>query len=247
MGDVMEKYILTSNDINNNFFHFTYQKNLKSISDNGLIPNIGYNARNIEKTKKVFFVEGLDNLLILFDCWINCLYYIPVIPLIYKLGAFFLKYKWFPTIIGDSYFKVLNVSKLHQKRSFKKMDHLLDNGILLNLNLVENIDFKYNDNDEIKMRGYTKKHLEICGYSKKYSDLDSLVMERWNMHTLSNKVVDHQKIKICVLENGSTKLRDIFNYCLQNTKIDLEKTCPELLCYLKYKNSEVLFDGEKSH
>ena len=58
-------------------------------------------------------LEWLDNLVILFDCWINDLYYIPVIPFIYKLGAFFLKYKWFPNIIGDSYFKILKVSKLH--------------------------------------------------------------------------------------------------------------------------------------
>lgn len=68
-------------------------------------------------------LEWLDNLVILFDCWINALYYIPVIPFIYKLGAFFLKYKWFPNIIGDSYFKILKVSKLHQKRAFKRLDN----------------------------------------------------------------------------------------------------------------------------
>ena len=68
-------------------------------------------------------LEWLDNLVILFDCWINALYYIPVIPFIYKLGAFFLRYKWFPNIIGDSYFKILKVSKLHQKRAFKRLDN----------------------------------------------------------------------------------------------------------------------------
>ena len=66
-------------------------------------------------------LEWLDNLVILFDCWINALYYIPVIPFIYKLGTFFLRYKWFPNIIGDSYFKILKVSKLHQKRAFKML------------------------------------------------------------------------------------------------------------------------------
>lgn len=105
-------------------------------------------------------------------------YYIPIIPFIYKLGAFFLRHQWFPNIIGDSYFKVLKVSKLHQKRAFKKLDKILDDGILLNLNLEEGIDFRYDDKDEIKSRGYIKRHLEVCGYSQKYSNLNTKIMDK---------------------------------------------------------------------
>ncbi len=231
----MKNYILSQKDLNSNYFHFTDKKNLESIKSKGLVPNIGANAKNIEQTKKVFFVEGLDNLVILFDCWINALYYIPVIPFIYKLGAFFLRYKWFPNIISDSYFKVLKVSKLHQKRAFKRLDKILDNGILLKLDLEENIDFRYDDKDEIKSRGYTRKHLEICGYSLKYSDLNNNAMDKWNLHTLTNHIVNSKKIKVCHLENDSSNLRDIFNYCLKNTKIDYKNICPELCAYLKYK------------
>ncbi len=231
----MENYNLSKKDLYSNYFHFTDGKNLESIAQKGLIPNIGCNAKNIEKTKKIFFVEGLDNLLILFDCWINALYYIPVIPFIYKLGAFFLRHKWFPNAIGDSYFKVLKVSKLHQKRAFKKLDKILDNGILLNLKLQENIDFKYDDQDEIKSRGYIKSHLEVCGYSEKYSDLNSNIMDKWNMHTFTNHIIDSKKIMICCLDNGSSNLRVIFNYCLENTKIDIKNICPELYAYLNYK------------
>ena len=234
----MNYYYINKKDLNSNYFHFTDRKNLKSIKSKGLVPNIGNNAKNIEKTKKVFFVEGLDNLVILFDCWINALYYIPVIPFIYKLGAFFLRHKWFPNIIGDSYFKILKVSKLHQKRAFKRLDKMLDNGILLKLDLEENIDFIYDDIDEIKSRGYTKKHLEICGYSPKYSDLNSNIMDKWNMHTLTNHIVNNKKIKVCYLEDSSSNLRDIFNYCLENTKIDFKSICPELCAYLKYKGYE---------
>lgn len=36
----MDKYLLNNNDITTNYFHFTKTKNLKSISKNGLIPNI---------------------------------------------------------------------------------------------------------------------------------------------------------------------------------------------------------------
>ncbi len=232
---ILKNYHLSKQDLYSNYFHFTNSKNLNSILQKGLIPNIGGSAKYIEKTKKIFFVEGLDNLLILFDCWINTLYYIPVIPFIYKLGAFFLRHKWFPNIIGDSYFKFLKISKLHQKRAFKRLDKILDNGILLNLDLSENIDFKYDDNDEIKSRGYIKRHLEICGYSEKYSDLDSNIMDKWNMHTITNHIVDSKKIKMCYLENGSSNLRDIFNYCLENTEIDIRNICPELYAYLNYK------------
>lgn len=103
----MDKYKITIEDIKNNYFHFTLEKNLKSIRENGLIPNKGQNAKYIEKTKKIFFVEGLDNLLILLDCWINVYYYKPKIPFIYTLGANFLRQKWFPQFIADGYFKVL--------------------------------------------------------------------------------------------------------------------------------------------
>lgn len=61
----------------------------------------------MEKTKKVFFVEGLDNLLILFDCCINVFYYMPKVPFIYTLGSHFLRQKWFPQFIADGYFGVL--------------------------------------------------------------------------------------------------------------------------------------------
>lgn len=234
----MDSYYIDKKDLISNYFHFTKESNINSIKKNGLLPKISFHAQSLEDTKKVFFVEGLDNLLILFDCWINALYYIPVIPFIYKLGAFFLRHKWFPNIIGDSYFKALKISKLHQKRAFRKLDKILDYGVLLKLDLEENIDFRYDDKDEIKSRGYIKRHLEICGYSEKYSDLNSNIMDKWNMHTLTDHTVDSKKIMICYLENNSFNLRDIFNYCLQNTKIDLKKVCPELSAYLKYKNFE---------
>lgn len=88
---MFEDYKITILDIEHNYFHFTSKNNLHSIKQNGLIPKIGKHAKFLEKTKKVFFVEGLDNLLILFDCWINCFYYIPKIPFVYSLGARFIR------------------------------------------------------------------------------------------------------------------------------------------------------------
>ncbi len=237
----MDKYIIMNANTKQGFFHFTNEKNLNSIKQGGLFPAIGRNSRYIEKSEKVFFVEGLDNLLILFDCWINCYFYIPIIPFIYFLGAFFLRQKWFPMFIADGYFGVLKISKLHRNRAYKVFDRLLDESILLHLDLEENIDFKYDDIDEIKQWGYQKRHLEFMGYSPKYSNLANNYMDKWNMHLFSNCIVEPYKIKYCILENGSYKLRDIFDYCLNNTSIDIKNICPILYGYLQYKSDHVCY------
>lgn len=235
----MDKYVISNQDMNKGYFHMTLSKNLKNIEKKGLLPDIGHNARFIEKSKKVFFVEGLDNFLILFDCWINCFFYIPVIPFIYRLGAFFLRKKWFPMFIADGYFGVLKKSKLQRKRAFKIFDKFLRDSIVLKLDLKENVDFSYDDQDEIKARGYQKRHLELMGYSKMYSSLDDNKMDKWNMHTFTNHIISPDKIKMCYLSDNSISLECILDYTLKNTKIDVEKVCPILYDYLTSRKWEI--------
>ena len=91
--------------MNENYFHFTKTKNLKSIEIKGLIPKIGFHAQALEVTKKVFFVDGLDNLLILFDCWINVCEKYPHIPGLFNIGSFLMQYKWFSKSFVNFYFK----------------------------------------------------------------------------------------------------------------------------------------------
>ncbi len=231
----MDKYKLKKEDMEKNYFHFTLNKNLKSIHEKGLIANKGKNSKYIEKTKKIFFVDGLDNLLKLFDCWVNVYYYMPKIPIIYTLGANFLRQKWFPQFIADGYFAVLKKTKIHKKRAYKVFDKLLNDSVLLNLNLTENVDFKYSDIDEVKTRGYKKRHLEIMGYSKRYSSLDTTEMDKWNMHCLSNHSIDRNKIKLCYV-NDSCKLKDIFVYLIHETNLNLKDTCPVLYDYIINSN-----------
>ncbi len=90
----MKKYNLSLNDITSNYFHFTKKSNLESISTTGLLPKISFHAQSLEDTKKVFFVQGLDNLLILFDCWINVCEKYPLFPGMFNLGTKVMKYKW---------------------------------------------------------------------------------------------------------------------------------------------------------
>lgn len=230
-----DKYEISIEDIKHNYFHFTSMCNLESIKKNGLIPRIGHNAKYIEKTKKVFFVEGLDNLLVLFDCWINVFYYMPKISFIYTLGSHLLRQKWFPQFIADGYFGLLKKTKLHRKRAYKVFEKILNESALLNLELIENVDFKYDDIDEIKSRNYKKRHLELMGYSKKYSSLENNTMDRWNLHCISNHSITNDKIKLCFI-NNSYKLIDIFKYAIKNTTLDIECICPVLFEYLNNKN-----------
>lgn len=233
----MIKYEITKNDIDSNFFHFTLESNLHNIEKNGLLPKKGKTAKYIEDTPKVFFVKGLDNLLILFDCWINVYLNIPILPdskLTYGLCTKAMSSKYFPMFLVDLYFLLFKNSKRHKKNAFKVFAELLNNNVLLNLDIQENIDYKLTDIDEIKSKGFRKRHLIRLGYSEKYSDMDSNKMDDWNLHTITNKVIEANKIKLCYL-GDSYKIKDIFEYAIKNTNLDLKDICPNLYEYLNSK------------
>lgn len=236
VGDLMKQYEISLNDIDSNYFHFTWKNSLESIEEKGLIPKKGKHAGYVEETEKVFFVQGLDNLLILFDCWINIYRKEPLINLkpFYKWGSTAMTSKYFPTFLIDIYFMLIKNSRRHKKHAYEVFDRLLDECVLLNLDLEENIDFSFDDIDQIKGRGYRKRHLIELGYSLKYSDMESNKMDMWNLHTLTNKGVEPKKLKLCSI-NNSTKIRDIFNYAIENTKLDLQEICPNIyeFCSLK--------------
>lgn len=228
----MKQYQISQEDMNTHFFHFTKQKNLASIKEIGLVPKIGIHAMSLEKTKKVFFVEGLDNLLILFDCWIHVCSVYPLIPCLFNLGAKVMKYKWFPKSIVNAYFKYMEYNRIHKLIAYKYFDHFLKRYVLLHLDIKEGIDFSFDDVDQIKAKKYDRDYLIKAGYSLKYSDLESTKMDKWNLHTFSNHGIDSPKLKICYVED-SYKMSDILNYALKNTSLDIENICPVLFDYLK--------------
>lgn len=230
----MKNYKISLNDIDSNYFHFTWESNLSSIEEKGLLPKKGKHAKYIEETEKVFFVQGLDNLLVLFDSWINVYKKIPLLSslkIIYGLCSKFMRSKYFPMFLVDFYFMLIKNSKRHKKYAYKIFDKLLDECVLLHLDLEENIDFNFSDIDQIKARGYRKRHLIELGYSEKYSDMNSNKMDNWNLHTLTNKGINPSKLKLCSI-NKSTNIRNILNYILKNTKLDLKDICPNLYDYL---------------
>lgn len=53
------------------YFHFTFTKALENIDKQGLLALIGDNSRGVEKTKKVFFSESLEDAARCLDVWVR--------------------------------------------------------------------------------------------------------------------------------------------------------------------------------
>ena len=215
------------------FLHYTNKDNIKNIFEVGLLPKIGKSAKNIELNKKVFFTEGFDNTLLLMDSWIKWLILRPKSNFVYKCGCYYMTHKIFPKIIVDLIFKnwIKNDRKL--KYACKKLDNILENSVFLKLDLVENIDFSYDDIDEVKNQPFSRKQLSyVYTYG---NDVNDSKMELWNMHTFKNKLIEKEKIKL-VEFNNSRCAKDIILYMVDNTELSIENKCPFLFKYLNYIN-----------
>lgn len=215
------------------FLHYTDKRNVKSIFSVGLLPKIGKNSKNIELNKKVFFTEGFDNTLFLMDSWIKWLVLRPKSNFIYKCGCFYMTHKIFPKIVVDLIFKNWIKSDKKVKYACKKLDNILKNSVFLKLDLVENVDFSYSDIDEVKNQSFSRKQL---GYVYTYgSDVSDSKMELWNMHTLKDKIIEPEKIKLIEINNNNCA-KDIVLYMVDNTDLSIEDKCPFLVKYLNYLN-----------
>ncbi len=215
------------------FLHYTDKRNVKSIFSVGLLPKIGKNSKNIELNKKVFFTEGFDNTLFLMDSWIKWLVLRPKSNFIYKCGCFYMTHKIFPKIVVDLIFKNWIKSDKKVKYACEKLDNILKNSVFLKLDLVENVDFSYSDIDEVKNQSFSRKQL---GYVYTCdSDVSDSKMELWNMHTLKDKIIEPEKIKLIEINNNNCA-KDIVLYMVYNTDLSIEDKCPFLVKYLNYLN-----------
>lgn len=182
-------------DLKHSFFHYTNKSNLDSIIKNGLEPRIGENSLYVEKTPKVFFAEGEKGIITIMDVWLKWLTgKISTGKFKYWLGtAIYMKIPFCIKSIPNNMVKKSLASKEKRSIVYAKMKEILDNSIFLVLDLEENIDFDYNDEDEVK-KTYYESFLKLLYPSD--SDLKDNKMEYWNMHTYSYKTIDPQKIAL---------------------------------------------------
>ncbi len=218
-------------DLERSFFHYTNIDNLESIFKNGLEPRIGVNSLYIEKTSKIFFVKGEKGIINIMDVWLKWLTAkCDVNKFIYWLGTTYMRLpfciKSLPNVVVK---KNLNNEKKRHK-IYNNMKNILDNSVFLILNLEENVDFDYNDIDEVKER-YYDSFLKML-YTKN-SNLQDKRMEYWNMHTISNKYIEKEKIQI-LCNNSDYKASVILKYLIENNMKYVEINCDFLMEYYNY-------------
>ncbi len=221
------------------FLHYTSIKNIDSISKNGLLPKIGKNSIVIEKTKKVFFTEGEKGALLIIDVWIKWLIEKPNCKLIYIIGAYLLKTKFFPKIIHEIIMVNNRKSKKKKSKAFKEMNKILNDSVYLLLDLEENIDFSYDDIDEVKdLSNIPSKFINEM-YPNIKKNRNSKI-EYWNMRTKTNKIIEKDKISIISIKN-SVKAIDIIKHLAMNNIEFIEKECFYLNNFL---NDKTLLEQE---
>ncbi len=149
---------------------------------------------------------------------------------IYWLGTTYMRcpfcIKSLPNIIVK---KNLNNERKRYK-IYNSMKDILDNSVFLILNLEENVDFDYNDIDEVKER-YYDSFLKML-YTKNSNFLDKR-MEYWNMHTISNKYIEKEKIQI-LCNTSDYKASVILKYLIENNMEYVKINCDFLNEYYNY-------------
>lgn len=219
------------------FFHFTERCNLESISKNGLISQVGKHSASIEENPKIFFAEGCENVLKLNDVWLKWLMnrMFGFYSLSRSLEGNSLKFnllKWQNEYLSKAY----KTDEKKKKVLFEKMYKQMDKRVFLALNLTINEDYDLNDTDEVKARLFQNKNsLDYLFFKEmygNYSDMDTIVMERWNMHTLKNINIKPQNITIMEV-NGSDNALDILIFFYDKFKDQKYDLLDDFIKYAK--------------
>lgn len=207
----------------NVFLHFTSTDALKSIEQEGLKPLIGANSYRLEKTPKVFFVQGFEHLLEIVDVWLKWEYN-------NKMKALFrdtkdpIKKDYYNYMFNRGYDFFMDMQVL--SATYKKVFQDFRNRTILVLNLKENEDFSFDDIDEVKVRNRRLRvniKFVYGRHNPNFSDEKYTVMDRWNMHTFTNKGVEPHKILGAVVTEDK---KDALSVILQ-TYADFKKYLKE--------------------
>lgn len=215
---------LLGNDklLDNTLFHFAPKANYELIERDGFKAEIGKNALNIEKNPKVFFTIGPINLLRIADVWIRWI-------------------SWH--VAHKKYFGKNNENWSHEKfvqlknefasgyiftedvlnETYREFFDMCKNFEYYVLDLEEDIDFSFNDVDEVKeshlhngVLTFSPTFIKMYG---PYSDFTSIKTDGWNLHTFPNRGVSPDKISYIV----SNKYGNSFD--MLSMIIEVRKKC----------------------
>lgn len=223
-------------DLEHGFFHYTNIKNLDTILENGLEPRIGENSLYVEKTPKVFFVEGEKGIIMIMDVWLRWLTSKSgVNKLIYHIGTLYMRIPFCIKSIPNNIVKSSLNSKKKRRKVYNKMKSILDDSVFLSLDLENGIDFDYNDIDEVKST-YYESFLRLLYPTN--SNLKDHKMEYWNMHTYSFKVIDSSKI-LLVKNKYDISANNILIWVIEKNMDFVKDNCKFLYEYYLYVTLQI--------
>ena len=212
----MEKVIL--DDLpENSLFHFTHQGSLEEIEKKGLKPVIGDNANSVEETPKIFFSKGKLGIIKISEVWLrwlmNKIYGVNDRLGMYKNETEEEKKerisKWTKEFLSKEY---LNDQEKKDKL-FEYVYNYFKERTYLQLDIEDGVEYNSNDKDENKVKISANPENLSFIYAKimygEFSDINSPIMDDWNMHTKTNIGVDKSKIKQVTTKEGKTDMLSI--------------------------------------
>ena len=212
----MEKKTIEEID-DNSYFHFTHKSNYENIDNLGLSATIGCNAIGIEESPKVFFSKGKIGILKVSEVWLRWLMnrifgeknMIGIYDNLSSSDKEEEIFKWGTEFISGEY-KDDNKKK---EILFKYFFKYLEDRIYYKLDINEGIEFESSDIDEnknkIKIINRNSYRLFAKTMYGEFSDIDSLIMDDWNMHTKSNVGIEKNKLQQVITKDGKEDMLSI--------------------------------------
>lgn len=218
-------------NLEHSYFHYTNKQNINTIFKDGLEPRIGENSLYVEKTPKVFFVEGETGIITIMDVWFKWLTAKSSYnKFIYWLGTMYMRIPFCIKCIPNYIVKRNLKDTKKRNKVYEKMKYILDNSVFLVLNLTPKEDFDYNDVDEVK-NTYYESFLKLLYPSD--SDIKNVKMEYWNMHTYSGKVINPKKISL-LMDKKNYSANTILVKIIENNLDDIKYNYDFLYEYYIY-------------
>jgi len=247
-GETMKEILLDELDDNNSFFHFTKIENMESISKIGLEARIGPNSDIAnEPFTTVFFSKGKKGILENSDAWLKWFMYHAYTE--DNMFGFYHKEKdvkeqvenWYQEFYSRKY--LADTKK--QERLFEIISKSMQKATYLSLDLEPGKEFDYNDYDNLKVKTLKEKaegndiryktSKEMYG---SFSNIDSPIMDGWNMHTKRATSIPQEKISRVVTKDGKKDMLSIVVAVYQQKKEDEHYDLLEH--FMKYVNENRL-------
>ena len=203
-----------SNIKENQLYHFTKKENLEKISVEGLKPQIGENSKYIENTPKIFFSKGTQGILKSTEVWLrwlmNRIYgpknIIGIYNQLSKEDKIARLSKWQEEFLSKDYLK----DNIKKEVLFNYFYNYTKERVYLVLNLDE--EYIENDIDEVKQNLIKNKQIDYYFAKEMYADfsnMDSEIVDDWNMHTKREIEVSPKKISILSTNSGKNDMLSI--------------------------------------